>query len=188
MNTRRPKLLLHLCCAGCSPHVIELLKQEYHVTGYFYNPNVHPEEEYLLRLEEARKLASRLGIEMTSGDYDTVRWFAETKGMEHEPEGGARCEVCFQMRLESTAQEAQKGGFDVFTTTLTVSPHKDAEGINRVGNVAAAKYGVSFLERNFKKQDGFVKTVTLCKEMGLYRQNYCGCLYSRKRMDDAVSS
>ena len=184
MNTRGSRLLLHLCCAGCSPHVIQVLKQEYDVTGFFYNPNIHPEEEYILRLEEAKKLAFHLGIELITGEYDADRWFAETKGMEHEPEGGKRCDICFQMRLTNAAQRAHVGDFDFFTTTLTVSPHKNAALINRIGNEVATEYDGTFLESDFKKAHGFVKTVALCKEMGLYRQNYCGCLYSyRKKIE-----
>ena len=169
-----------MCCAGCSPHVIDVLKKDYVVTGYFYNPNIHPESEYQLRLSEAKNLARRLDVELLSGDYDANEWFALTKGMEQEPEGGPRCDICFRMRLEKTAQYARDDGFDIFTTTLTVSPYKNAERINLIGTEAAQKNGVEFLERNFKKKEGFKKTMRLSRDFGLYRQNYCGCLYSRE--------
>ena len=172
-----------MCCAGCSPYVIDLLKTEYDVTGYFYNPNIHPESEYQLRLKEAENLAKKLHIEFLCDEYDPDRWFSLTEGMEHEPEGGHRCEICFQMRLERTAGRACESGFDLFTTTLTVSPHKNAERINMIGTAAAKMTGVDFLERNFKKKDGFKKTMRLSREFGLYRQTYCGCLYSREGRD-----
>ena len=187
MNSRRSRVLLHLCCAGCSPHVVEVLRRDHDVTGYFYNPNIHPEPEYRLRLEEAERLAEHLGFELISGAYDVERWFAATKGLEHEPEGGARCEVCFRLRLEDTGQRARQGGFDAFTTTLTVSPHKNARLINAIGAAAGEGCGVDFLERDFKKGHGFVRTISLCREMGLYRQDYCGCLYSQRERSPSAS-
>jgi predicted adenine nucleotide alpha hydrolase (AANH) superfamily ATPase len=180
MTSKNPKLLLHLCCAGCSPYVIDLLKKDYEVTGLFYNPNIHPEEEYVLRWNEAKSLAEKLSIELLCGEYDASGWFTATEGMEREPEGGRRCGVCFRMRLERTAQRAREEDFDIFTTTLTVSPYKNAETINRIGRAAAETYGVHFLESNFKKKDGFKKTMEMSKEFGLYRQNYCGCVYSKE--------
>ena len=179
-TSNHPKLLLHMCCAGCSPHVIGLLQKDYEVTGFFYNPNIHPEEEYFLRRDEAKSLAEKIHIELLCGEYDVSEWFRSIKGMEHEPEGGRRCDVCFRMRLERTAQRAREDSFDIMTTTLTISPHKNAETINRIGREVVEKYGVHFLESNFKKKDGFKKTTDLCKELGLYRQNYCGCVYSTR--------
>ena len=175
-----PKMLLHVCCAGCSPYVIDLLQQEYDVTCLFYNPNIHPEGEYQLRISEVRKLANEHDIVLLNGTYDADEWFARAQGLEHEPEGGRRCEMCFRMRLERTAQFACENDFDTFTTTLTISPHKNADTINSIGNEMAEKYGVHFKESNFKKKDGFKKTTALCKELGLYRQDYCGCVYSKK--------
>ena len=153
------------------------------MTGYFYNPNIYPESEYTLRLSEAGNLAKKRDIELLCGEYDANEWFTLTKGMEQEPEGGSRCDVCFRMRLEKTAQRTRDDGFDIFTTTLTVSPHKNARLINEIGFKVAKQHGVDFLERDFKKRDGFKKTVRLSKEYGLYRQNYCGCLYSREERD-----
>ena len=150
------------------------------MTGYFYNPNIHPEEEYELRLSEAKELAHTCDIEFLCGEYDVDAWFRLTRGMEREREGGRRCETCFRMRLERAAQCAHEHGFDIFTTTLTVSPHKNAEQINRIGTDAAAKHGIDFLQSNFKKKDGFKKTVDASKRLGLYRQNYCGCIFSQK--------
>ena len=179
-TSNHPKLLLHMCCAGCSPYVIDLLQREYEVTGFFYNPNIHPEEEYLLRRDEAEKLAEKLHIELLCGEYDVNEWFRSIKGMENEPEGGRRCDACFRMRLEKTAQRAREENFDIITTTLTVSPHKNAETINRIGSAVGEKYCVRFLESNFKKKDGFKKTTEMSKKLGLYRQDYCGCLYSKE--------
>lgn len=185
-TTDRPRLLLHMCCAGCSPHVVDLLRQNQDVWGFFYNPNIHPAEEYQLRLKEAVDLGQRLGIPVSCGEYDADRWFDLTRGMELEPEGGARCEVCFRMRLERAARQAREDGCFFLTTTLTVSPHKNADMINRIGSETGEKYGVIFLESNFKKKDGFKKTMELSHALGLYRQDYCGCVYSRRR-DPAAS-
>ncbi|RQW93233.1 MAG: hypothetical protein EHM79_00035, partial [Geobacter sp.] len=176
ISADRPRLLLHMCCAGCSPHVADLLRQAYTVTGFFYNPNIHPAEEYQLRRKEALDLGQKLGMAVSCGEYDAERWFDLTRGMELEPEGGSRCAVCFRMRLEQAARQACEDGCSFLTTTLTVSPHKNAETINRIGSEAGEKYGVTFLQSNFKKQDGFRKTMELSQAFGLYRQDYCGCL------------
>ncbi|RMF89991.1 MAG: recombinase [Methanobacteriota archaeon] len=173
------KLLLHICCAPCSTEVIERLKGDYDVTGFFYNPNIHPRREYGFRLKELERFSKKAGFPFITGDYDLKRWFRLVRGLEKEPEGGRRCEVCFRMRLEETAREAAAAGFDVFTTTLTISPHKDAETINSIGRELEEEYGVRFLVADFKKKDGFKRSVEHSRRHGLRRQDYCGCVYSR---------
>lgn len=153
------------------------------MTGYFYNPNIHPEEEYELRLMEMKKLAEKLGVELFWGEYDADRWFTLTEGLEKESEGGPRCQICFRMRLERAARFARENEFDNFTTTLTISPHKNAVVINRIGGEIEVQSGVNFLRTDFKKRNGFKKTVELSKKYWLYRQDYCGCLYSREERE-----
>jgi len=172
------RLLLHVCCAPCSTSVIERLKEAYKITLYFYNPNMHPEEEYGKRLEEAKRLATELGIDLIEGVYDADKWFELVKGLESEPEGGKRCEICFSMRLRKTAEYAKENKFEVFAATLTVSPYKNSEIINSIGLKIASSVGVEFLPESFKKQDGYKKSIELSKKHGLYRQHYCGCTYS----------
>jgi predicted adenine nucleotide alpha hydrolase (AANH) superfamily ATPase len=174
------KLLLHVCCGPCSTHVIEVLKQNYDLTLFFYNPNVEPLNEYSLRLETAEEFAKKLNLPIIIGDYDSIEWHNAIKGHEQDEEEGERCGICFRYRLEKTAQLAKQKGFDIFTTTLTVSPFKNAEVINKIGRELAEKYSVEFLESDFKKENGYMHSVQLSKEHGLYRQHYCGCLYSKK--------
>lgn len=176
---KKSKLLLHTCCAPCSPHVIEILQREFDVSIFFYNPNIHPFEEYQVRLEEMRQFCSKVPVALLVGEYDADRWFQMVEGMETEEEGGKRCELCYGMRLEKTARFAQSNGFEHITTTLTVSPHKMAAIINRIGREWAGTCDVNFYEADFKKRDGFKKSCELSKKYGFYRQNYCGCTYSK---------
>jgi hypothetical protein len=169
-----------MCCAGCSPHIVQLLRPDYDVAGFFYNPNIHPAEEYELRRQEALDLGQTLGMAVSCGEYDAGRWLDLTRGMEAVPEGGPRCAICFRMRLDRAARQAAAGGFSFLTTTLTVSPHKDAGVINRIGSEAGEQHGVTFLHGDFKKKDGFKKTAEMSHALGLYRQNYCGCAPSRR--------
>ena len=178
MGKRR--MLVHICCAPDATYVLPFLGESYDVAGYFYNPNIHPESEYLKRLEEMRWLAGKLGVELICGPYDVKRWFSLISGLESAPEGGSRCEICFRLRLESTAETALSEGLDLFTTTLTVSPHKKARVINRVGGEISGRFGLEFLEADFKKKNGFKKSVELSRNYGLYRQDYCGCTYSKE--------
>lgn len=173
------KLLLHICCAPCSTEVIERLSTQYEVTGFFYNPNIHPKREYQSRLSELERFSGKAGFRVICSDYDVKGWFKRVKGLEKEPEGGKRCEICFRLRLEETAKAAKKGGFDIFTTTLTISPHKDAKVINTIGKDLEKTHGISFLAADFKKKDGFKKSVEHSKKHGLLRQDYCGCIFSR---------
>ncbi len=177
----RSRIFFHICCAPDATVTIERLNPDYNVTGFFYNPNIHPGEEYNFRINEMRWLARMLGIPLIEGEYERSYWFSLIKGLEEEPEGGKRCEVCIRMRLEKTAALACQEGFPIFGTALTVSPHKNAPLINRIGLELANRYGLTFLETDFKKGDGFKRSVELSMAYGLYRQKYCGCIYSLDR-------
>lgn len=173
-------MLLHICCAPCSTHVVEKLRDRYHVTGFFYNPNIHPRDEYERRMATAERYAANIGLELLEGEYDVERWMEATKGFEGEPEGGARCSLCYRLRLEETAKRARDEEFKYFATTLTISPRKKASIINPIGREIAEKYRLFFHEEDFKKKDGFKHSVEMSRVHELYRQDYCGCIYSRK--------
>ena len=181
LNGRRPRLLLHSCCGPCSSAVLERLNEAFALTLFYYNPNIEPEEEYLHRLSEQKRLLSLLPFqtEFLPCDWENGRFRAFTESMAHLPEGGERCHACFALRLEKTAQTARDGGFEYFTTTLSVSPHKDAEAVNHIGLAAGEKYGVKYLIADFKKKNGYLRSLELSKEYDLYRQDYCGCLFSK---------
>jgi predicted adenine nucleotide alpha hydrolase (AANH) superfamily ATPase len=183
MNIERPKLLLHICCAPCSAGSVPEIDDKYEITGFFYNPNIDNPDEYELRKNEMEKYAVILGIPLVCGEYDTDRWKEAVRGQEDEPEGGARCQICFKLRLEEAAKYAEKNGFDLFTTTLTLSPLKNAKKINTIGHDTAAGKTTQYLDSDFKKKDGYKKSIQRSKEHGLYRQNYCGCSYGKKRCD-----
>jgi len=169
-------VLLHICCGVCAGAVAERLMIDGHrVTGFFYNPNIHPVDEYERRCNAAREAARQLGFELIEGIYDRENWFQMVKGKEYEPEGGARCEMCFIMRLNKTHELMKKKMFDAFTTTLSVSPLKDALLVNRLGREIG---GNRFILADFKKRGGSARAVELSREWKLYRQNYCGCIYS----------
>jgi predicted adenine nucleotide alpha hydrolase (AANH) superfamily ATPase len=176
----KPKIFVHVCCAPDALYVLNLLEKEYEVKGYFYNPNIHPKGEYDLRLQEARKVARFLNVPLIEGEYDPERWFGMTRKFSSEPEKGRRCDICFALRLENTAALAAERNIDVFTTVMSLSPWKKAEVLNRIGRMWAARNKISYLEANFKKKDGFRKSVFMSDSFGLYRQNYCGCEYSRR--------
>lgn len=178
----KKKLLLHTCCAPCGTVPIERLCPEYEVTCFFYNPNIHPEEEYLQRLDEFQNLAKKLNIKIiVPEEYNSDQWLDLVKGLENEPEGGKRCAICFRMRLQATAKVTKQTGFDLFTTTLTISPHKNATLINQIGLELIEQHQIKFLVANFKKKDGYKRSIELSKIYNMYRQNYCGCIYSRKK-------
>jgi len=177
----KPKMLVHVCCAPDALYVLGILKKDYEVCAYFYNPNIHPRQEYELRLEETRKVARILDIKLYEEAYDDERWFSMTQKFKKEPEKGRRCDICYAMRLERTARKASESGFNIFTTVMSISPWKKAESLNRMGKMFARRYKISFLEANFKKKDGFRKSLELSRHHSLYRQNYCGCLYSQKK-------
>lgn len=178
------RMLLHICCAPCSTHVIEVLKPDYELAGFFYNPNIHPRSQYKLRLEEMIRYAKIAGIDLAVGEYDVKRWFEMVKGLEDEPEGGRRCWICYEMRLERTAQYAAEHGFEIITTTLSISPHKRTDVINEIGVQVAERYGVEFLQADFKKKGGFQRSVILSKRYNLYRQDYCGCIFSLREAEE----
>lgn len=171
-------LLLHICCGPCAVYPITRLKNNYSLGLLFYGPNIHPREEYDKRLAAGYMVAEREKVELIETEYDSERWLEITQPYQNEPEGGQRCSLCFQQRLERTAQVARKKGFNNFATTLTISPHKPASVINPIGEAVAREYGITFLPEDFKKRDGFKQTCRLSRQYGLYRQTYCGCKYS----------
>ena len=181
LQGRRPTLLLHSCCGPCSSAVLERLREHFRVTVLYYNPNIEPEEEYLHRRAEQQRLLSLLGDEIgwlpCEYDHDAFTSFAQH--MADEPEGGKRCLACFALRLNETAAQAKAHGFEYFTTTLSVSPHKNADNVNKAGEEASQRYGVRYLYADFKKKNGYLRSLQLSAEYNLYRQNYCGCLYSK---------
>lgn len=176
----KPKLLVHVCCAPDAAYVIGLLLEKYDVIGFFSNSNIQPAEEYERRLDEARKVAGILGVALIEDAYDPALWTRVTYKFRNEPEKGRRCDVCYAVRLERAARTASSLGFDGFTTIMSLSPWKKAGTLNRVGKMLGRRHRVEFLEADFKKKDGFRKSVALSKDLSLYRQDYCGCLYSRK--------
>ena len=176
----RPRLLLHSCCGPCSSYVLEYLTRYFEVFLSYYNPNIQPRAEYDLRLENQLKVLERMpGVTLVPCGYDGGAYDEAVRGLEDEPEGGARCTECFKLRLDFAAREAKRLGCDYFATTLTVSPHKDAQRINAIGEALAGKYGVKWLPGDFKKRDGYKRSIELSREFALYRQNYCGCLFSK---------
>ncbi len=177
----KKKILLHSCCGPCSTVCIERLLDDYDVTVFYFNPNIFPREEYEKRKENEKIVCAHFGVSFVDGDYEEESWLEYIKGLEGEREGGARCERCFYYRLEETAKRAKAGGYDIFGTTLTVSPHKSTPVINRVGKELAEKYKIPYLEESFKKKDGYLRSINLSKELSLYRQNYCGCRFSLKQ-------
>lgn len=167
----KPKLLLHCCCAPCSSACIERLKEYFDITFYYYNPNIYPESEYDKRAEEFKKL----GVDIIKCKYDHDEFLKVTKGLENEPEGGARCRICIAERMMRTFEYAVQNGYDIVTTTLSISPHKDAEFINLTGEALEKKYGIKYLHADFKKENGYLRSIEICRELRIYRQDYCGC-------------
>lgn len=180
--TNKPTLLLHSCCGPCSSYCIEALIKHFDITVLWHNPNIQPKSEYDLRLENQIKLIKEFEqqgkISLIEIPYDENQFFSKIKGLEKEKEGGKRCEECFKIRLEQAAEIAKEQNFDYFTTTLTVSPHKNAPLINEIGFLMAEKYNVKFLPSDFKKKNGYKRSIELSKQFDLYRQNYCGCIFS----------
>ena len=179
----KPRLLLHTCCAPCSIYVLKELAKDYELSIFFYDPNIHPRLEYIKRRDELKGYAKKIGVSFEEGEYDTKTWFVKTEGLENESERGQRCEVCFDIRLGETAKKAKEEGYDIWTTVLSISPHKDVKQINCVGQKLAKQYGIKFLEADWKKGEGFKISSKMSKEEGFYRQNYCGCIYSKLARD-----
>jgi Uncharacterized protein conserved in bacteria len=179
---RVPTLFLHSCCAPCSSYCLEYLAEYFSITVFYFNPNIYPEEEYQKRVEEQQKLISAMPvkhpIQFMEGEYKPEQFFEIAKGLEHVPEGGERCFQCYELRLREAAVHAQKNKFDYFTTTLSISPLKNAAKLNEIGSKLAEEYGVAYLPSDFKKKNGYKRSIELSKEYELYRQNFCGCVYS----------
>ncbi len=178
LKERMKKLLLHICCGPCATHVIETLSRGYEITGFFYNPNIYPEEEYYKRLIAAQTVSEKQHIALIEGEYDPRLYYDAVEGYEQEPENGARCVICYRLRLSETARYATFNSFECFASTLTLGPQKKAAIINPIGVGEAKKHGIEFIEGDWKKKDGFKHSCTLSAEYGIYRQHYCGCKYS----------
>lgn len=177
-----PHLLLHACCAPCSSHCLEYLSKYFRITVFYYNPNISPKEEYTLRIEEIKRFVqefkSENEITLIEGKYEPERFFQVVKGLEQEPEGGKRCEQCFKLRLSEAAKLAKELNADYYTTTLSISPLKNAELLNKIGKEEGDAIGITHLPSDFKKKGGYARSIELSKEYNLYRQNFCGCVYS----------
>ena len=177
------KFLLHTCCAPCFCHPFEMLKDEYEITAYYYNPNISPRSEYVARFNELVGYSKVRGFDVVEGEYDIRKWTAAVKDYRFLGEKTERCRICYRVRMEKTFQYAAENGFDLAGTCLSISPHKIAQWINEIGLEIQEKYGVKFFVADFKKQDGFRKSVELSHKYEFYRQNYCGCVYSRLERD-----
>ncbi|MGN8738799.1 epoxyqueuosine reductase QueH [Bilifractor sp. HCP3S3_D3] len=184
---RTPRLLLHSCCAPCSSYVLEYLSPYFFITDFYYNPNIAPAEEYRKRVNEMQRLIREMPlphpVEFEEGVYDPDRFYEMARGKEDIPEGGERCFACFEMRLREAAQEALRLHMDYFTTSLSISPLKDAQKLNEIGIRLGEEYGIPYLVSDFKKKNGFRRSTELSREYHLYRQNYCGCVYSRRQAE-----
>lgn len=185
-----PSLLLHSCCAPCSSYVLEYLSQYFKITVFYYNPNITDSAEYELRVREQERLIGQLPathpIGFIAGKYEPERFYEVASGLEKEPEGGVRCKACFRLRLEESAKLCKKDGYDYFTTTLTISPLKNAPLLNQLGEELADLYNVNFLNSDFKKKNGYKRSTELSAEYGLYRQDYCGCIYSKVQREQQL--
>lgn len=186
LQGEKKSLLLHSCCAPCSSAVLEKLQEIFDITVFYYNPNISEEFEYRKRVEEQKRLIEAFNgknpdclIKIIDGDYEPREFYAVVKGLENCPEGGERCFKCYALRLEKTAQAAKEGNYDFFTSTLTISPLKNAAKLNEIGEEMALKYETSFLPSDFKKKEGYKRSIELSKEYDLYRQNFCGCAFSK---------
>lgn len=198
------RLYLHSCCAPCSSYCLEYLRQYFQITVFYYNPNITFEDEYRLRVEEQKRLIAIYNeqarknnenaindksirklyeIDYVEGDYDTNEFYSIARGLEQVPEGGERCFRCYDLRLREAAKRAKAGGYDYFSTTLTISPYKNAPKLNEIGEMLASEYGVEWLVSDFKKNNGYKRSIELSEEYGLYRQDYCGCVYSKLEME-----
>lgn len=184
-----PRLFLHACCAPCSSYVLEYLSRYFYITVFFYNPNISPREEYEKRVTEIRRMLGEMQfvypVTLKEGEYRPEDFYSMAKGMEDIPEGGERCFRCYRMRMEETARLAAEGGYDYFTTTLSISPLKNAAKINEIGQELSGIYQIPHLPSDFKKKNGYKRSIELSHEYGLYRQNYCGCVYSKRAVGES---
>ena len=184
---KKKTLLLHACCAPCSSYVLEYLSKYFDITLFFYNPNIYPEEEFRFREDELRRLIGEMplpsGVNIISGRYEPTEFFDIARGYEELPEGDERCHRCYALRLEESARAAKEGGFDYFCTTLSISPYKNAEWLNTIGKEMSEKYGVGYLFSDFKKKNGYKRSCQLSEQYSLYRQDYCGCVFSKREAE-----
>lgn len=182
---KRPTLLLHACCAPCSSYVLEYLSKYFEITVFYYNPNISSLEEYEKRKEEIKRFIGECNfssdIKFVEGLYDNDKYEEVIKGLENEKEGGSRCKKCYYLRLEESAKYASDNNFDYFSTTLSISPYKNAQALNEIGKELSDKFGISYLFSDFKKKNGYKRSIELSSIFKLYRQDYCGCIYSQKR-------
>lgn len=181
-----PTLLLHSCCGPCSSYVLEYLSKYFEITVFYYNPNIYPSQEYWYRVEEQKKIIeltdAKNPIRMIEGKYEVEKFYKMAEGMEHLPEGGERCHKCYEMRLSEAAKLASSNHFDYFTTTLTISPHKNSQVLNRIAQKVGQEYGVTPLPSDFKKKGGYKRSCEITEQYGMYRQDYCGCEFSMERL------
>ena len=189
LEKKTPSLLLHSCCAPCSSYVIEYLSQYFNITVFYYNPNIYPEEEYHLRSEEQKnfieKFPAKNPVKFLEGEFEKELFYQTVKGLEDVPEGGERCFRCYELRLRKSAELAQKLGMDYFTTTLSISPLKNAAKLNQIGFKLEEAYGVKYLPADFKKNNGYKRSIELSARYQMYRQNYCGCIFSKREREKA---
>lgn len=182
-----PTLFLHSCCAPCSSYVLEYLSQYFKITVFYYNPNIYPDDEYYTRVEEQKKFIERFPaknkIDFVEGNFDKDRFYAMAKGLENAPEGGERCFLCYELRLREAAEYAKARNMDYLTTTLSISPLKNAEKLNEIGLNLANEYGIKYLVSDFKKKNGYKRSTELSKQYGIYRQDYCGCIFSKQERE-----
>ena len=180
----KPRLLLHSCCAPCSSYVLEYLSRYFDITVFYFNPNISPEEEYIKRVDEVKRLIKEMpacaDVKFIEGRYEPSEFYDAAKGLEDASEGGERCLKCFELRLNEAAKTAAETGAEYVCTTLTISPLKNAENLNRIGEETAARYGVKWLPSDFKKKNGYKRSIELSNEYNLFRQNYCGCVFSKR--------
>lgn len=184
---KKPRLLLHSCCAPCSSYVLEYLSEFFEITVFYYNPNIYPDDEYVKRVHEQENLIQtmelKLPVRFLAGQYDKERFYQMAEGLEEVREGGARCFACYELRLRETAQKAREGNYDYFTTTLSISPLKNSQKLNEIGLRVADEFGLEYLVSDFKKKNGYKRSVELSEQYGLYRQDYCGCEFSRRQRE-----
>lgn len=185
-----PTLFLHSCCAPCSSYVLEYLSQYFKITVFYYNPNIYPDEEYYKRVEEQKQFIDRFPaknkIDFVEGNFDKECFYEMARGLENVPEGGERCFRCYQLRLKKAAEYAATRNFDYFTTTLSISPLKNAEKLNEIGLKLADEFGIKYLVSDFKKKDGYKRSTELSRQYGIYRQDYCGCIFSKQEREKSI--
>lgn len=190
-ETKVPSVLLHSCCAPCSSYCIECLAKYFAVTVFYDNPNIYPEEEYWMRVKEQKRFIeqfpTRHPVAFLEGSYEPERFYEMAHGMEALPEGDRRCYACYELRLKDTAKQAKAGGFDYFTTTLSISPMKNASWLNEIGQRLEQEYGISYLYSDFKKKNGYKRSTEISKEYEMYRQYYCGCVFSKNQRDREIA-